>query len=428
MFTSCSSLWTNFECADAEKTRVYLERSKSTPINLWLERDDGLLPNDPFLQIAPHALSRLRHLFIGTTPDHLQEITNYLSHPAPLLEELNIFGSTNDPFLNPALATTLFDGDFSSLHSLCLHSVGTELPWRNMVNLTSFALGYVFEPEVTIGQLLDFFESAPRLFDVELTFAAPTNGVQNGRLVSLTHLGKLFIYGSDPSSPLLNHLLIPVGVKMTTELDLPGPKIEDHLPRSLDNLRNLPDFTKIRLRFEPYTVSMEFTGPNGQVRMTSISPEPAATRLVPRSLALFDTSKTEWFEIVGSDPLSEDLHQALLSMKTLRTLTLSLCSDLPSFILALKPDPKSTNPIPCSKLESLVFRTGERFDIEAMVGVAAARAFGGAPFKLVKIINCGELVSREGVMELLKHVSHVETSHEVGNDTHNYGDYGNVES
>ncbi|KAF9645561.1 hypothetical protein BDM02DRAFT_3079455, partial [Thelephora ganbajun] len=32
IFTSRSSLWTDFHCMDAEKTRVYLERSKSSPI------------------------------------------------------------------------------------------------------------------------------------------------------------------------------------------------------------------------------------------------------------------------------------------------------------------------------------------------------------------------------------------------------------
>jgi hypothetical protein len=425
IFTSRSSLWTDFRCADAEKTRVYLERSKSSPINVELRREDGLYPCDPFFQIAPHAVGRLKSLLLSTSPEYLNDIANFLSRPAPLLEDLNVAGGPDGPSSDPTLPTILFNGDLSSLRNLQLSSVYTQLPWRNMVNLTSFTLGHSPEPRVSVGQFLDFFEGAPRLLDVDLTFSAPSSGAQNGRLVSLAHLKKLYIYGLQPPSLLLDHLLIPAGAKMTTELELSGPRIEDHLPSSLDNLRNLSDFTKIRLHsnnIDHDLVSIKFSGPNGQVCMTSMFPEAETTRLVPRSLAAFDTSKTESLEILNSDPLSEDLHQALLSMKCLRTLRLSLCKDLHSFILALDHDPNSMNPIPCPKLERLVFRTEERFDIEQMVEVASARASGGVPFKSIEIINRGELVPREGVTELLKHVLRVENRFELDDKVHNCHD------
>ena len=418
-FTSRSSLWTNFTCADEEKTRVYLERSKSSPINLWLEKGGGLSPFDPFLQIPPDALRRLKYLYINTAQDHLRNIVNCFSRPAPLLEKLYIFGSSDDPFSNPALATTLFDGDLSSLRVLCLHSLRTKLPWRNMVNLTSFTLGYVLRPRVTIGELLDFFDSAPSLVNVDLTYATPAFGAQNGRLVSLAHLKQFDIYGSQPTSLLLEHLSIPVGVKMSIDLDLHGPRIEDFLPRSLDNLKNFHKFTKVRLHFRATNVSMQFAGPNGRVLTNSMSPGDDAASSVERSLAGLDTSKTKWLEIIGSDPLSEDLHQALLSMKNLRTLTLSLCKDLRSFILALAPVPNSANPVACPKLEELTLRTKEKFDIDTMVEVAAARASRGSPLKYVSIINWERFVPGEGVVELLEYVSHVETSSE-----NSYVDFG----
>ena len=53
IFISLASLWTNLCCVDAEKTRSYLERSKSAPISLCLERLTGLFSNDPFLEVAP---------------------------------------------------------------------------------------------------------------------------------------------------------------------------------------------------------------------------------------------------------------------------------------------------------------------------------------------------------------------------------------
>ena len=57
MFISRSSLWTKFDCANAEKTRVYLERSNTSPINLSLNRNntlstDDLFPNHPPLRLS----------------------------------------------------------------------------------------------------------------------------------------------------------------------------------------------------------------------------------------------------------------------------------------------------------------------------------------------------------------------------------------
>ena len=59
------------------------------------------------------------------------------------------------PWTQCVLETTLFNGDVS-LHTIYLMRICTELPWRNMVNLTSFTLGYNLPGEVTIRQLLDF--------------------------------------------------------------------------------------------------------------------------------------------------------------------------------------------------------------------------------------------------------------------------------
>ena len=282
-FTSYSSLWTGFRCIDPEKTRVYLQRSKSSPINLQLERDTGIPPNDPFFQIIPHAISRLESLSISTTPGHLQDIISHFTHPAPLLEDFSISGGLGDPERNSALTPTLFGGDFHLLRRLRLQSVHTDLPWRNMANLTSFSLRYVLRPGFSIELLLDFFESAPHLSDVELTFAIPDFGARIGRLVPLAYLKTLRIYGIQSPSMLLEHLLISASAKLSTTL--PSSQIEDHLPSSLDNLKNLSDFTAIYFHFEPNFVAIKFTGPNGQVCLTSLAPASSAASSAFQSLA-----------------------------------------------------------------------------------------------------------------------------------------------
>ena len=212
VFTSRSSLWTYLDCMDEDKTQVYLERSKSSPINLVLDRDDGMSPDDPFFRIIPYVIGRLKFLYIRGRPKHLQDITAHLSHPAPLLEGLSIYGSyTFPPHQCDMLTSELFNGDLSLLRKLSLESIHTELPWRNMVNLTSLTLFLTSPNETSVRHLLDFLEGAPRLRVIGLGLATLTSDTQNGRLVPLKCLERMYINSSGPVSLLPDHLLIPVG-------------------------------------------------------------------------------------------------------------------------------------------------------------------------------------------------------------------------
>ena len=60
-----------------------------------------------------------------------------------------------------------------------------------MTNLTSFILDNMPLGGVSVGQFLDFFESAPCLREIQLISATPTSGAQDGRLVSLACLMEL---------------------------------------------------------------------------------------------------------------------------------------------------------------------------------------------------------------------------------------------
>ena len=343
-----------------DKTRVYLNRSKSSLINVSLNRYRRLPPSDPFLQIVPRAIGRLKFLSIKTVPDI------------------------------PVLASTLFNGDLISLRELRLRSVRTELPWRNMINLTSFTLICTLPVEDSVGYFLDFLESAPRLREVQLHSVTPTSGAQNGRLVSLACLEKMDILGFKPTSLLLGHLLIPVGAKLRTRVDSSDPLIEDHLPGSLDNLRNLSGFTEIHLHITGYYPRVQFIGPNGEVTMVLGNPQAYTTHLVLESLARFDTSKAELLEIDRGYPSSRDLpYRALVLMKGLRSLTLSRRRSLHIFINALHPTTSSEDMV-CPKLEELilVLRTGgEVVDIKDVIRMAVARASRGAELKSVRIIS-----------------------------------------
>ena len=412
MFVSRSSLWTDFNGEDMDKTRVYLERSKSSPITLTIAREDDLSPHDPLFEIIPYATGRLKALSIQTTPENFSDITTRLSRPAPLLEYLSIdCGYEFKRWDNSVLTTPLFNGNLSSLYHLRLQFVCTLLPWRSMVNRTSFTLGSTLL-EISIGHLLDFFEGAPHLKNVELCSATPTTGAQDGRLVLLACLERMTIHQGKPCSLLLDHLLIPVGAELAIRVDSFSSRPEVLLPRSLDNLRNISNLTKINLDLYELSPDIRITGPNGQVSVSWVSSQINPTSLALEYLARIDTSKTKCLEINRGNPSSRDPpYLALLPMINLRTLKLSQCQSLRLFIGALHPDRSTPGPVVCPKLEELILvlhNNGGLFDIKDLIDMATARALEGAKLGTVRIIGGDDKFDPGDALELMKHVLCVE--------------------
>jgi len=419
VFTSRPSLWTHLDLdsQDEDEARVYLERSKPLPVRLSLNRDSLMSP-DSFFRITSQVTGRLGYLLLRGTPENIQHIINHLSRPAPLLEHLTITAYFKPPHRHPVLTHTLFDGDLSSLCKLNLDFIHTELPWRNMINLTTFSLSHTPPGKSSVGHFLDFFESAPHLREVSLYSATPTSGVQNGRLVSLAHLRVMEIINRGPPSVLLDHLLIPVGAELLLQADFVSSMAGDLLPRCLDNLRNLSDFTTVKVYIGTGNLYMRLSGPNGRVGMTSIVYRANKTSLVLESLAQLDTSKTERFKIEHYEPLSEDLfYRALLRMKDLRVLVLYKRHNLQIPVPALHPSTSSSEAVICPKLEELILvlrNEGKVFDMEDVIGMAEARASRGRELKTVRIVDGWNKLRQKDVVELRRHVGHVEYSLRVG--------------
>ena len=395
------ALWTDLDCADLDKTRVYLERSKSSPINLSLD-DDCLTLSDALFEYIPGATGRLKSVDIDAGPEELQLISACLYGPAPRLEVLSV-GSCGDSVLSCAL----FGGDLSSLHKLHLKSVRTELPWRNMVNLTSFTLEH--GPPTSVTRFLDFFESAPHLREVDIISTTVIPDAQDGRLVPLACLQRMEASGRHRSSPLFNHLLIPVGARLTMGVKLPDPPTEDRPPRFINNLKNLSSFTAIDL--SGWTSSyIFFSGPSGEVRMDTQS-QSIWDCILFESLAYFDTSNTRWLTITrcGKLSTSDFVYRTLLPMKFLHTLKIDGCGYPAIYIHVLDPSMSSSGAVVCPELEELVIMHGVVLDIKIVVAMAAARASRGAKLKSVKIGPWPETsYSQPGVLELKKHVLRVE--------------------
>jgi len=137
MFISRSSLWSNLNCVDADKTRVYLERSGTSPINLRLRWGLSVSSLDTFLQIIPQAIGQLKSLSVASEPGDLHLIIPHLSHPAPLLERLDLDGRYSKPQDYPALASTIFNGDLSPNSTLWTYwsSGNTSCTWNSALGL-----------------------------------------------------------------------------------------------------------------------------------------------------------------------------------------------------------------------------------------------------------------------------------------------------
>jgi len=396
-------LWTDFY--DIDKTHANFDCSKPAPVSAWLGRNQVPFPHDRPLQVA---IAQLKSVVIHGTRASLQETTAQLSHPAPLLESLRIevYGGCS-PENGPVIPINLFNGDLSSLRELRLQGIRTELSWRNMVNLTSFALTYTWPGESPVRHLLDFFESAPRLRKIQLHFATPTFGAQAGRLVSLACLKRMDISGSGPPSLLFDHMLVPTNAKLTIQVD---PPYSTHIPKSLYTIGKLTGFT-IHLHVAEFYPSIRFSGSDGEISIISATPRAITTCRVLESLPLFDLSKVERLRLAGGDLMRGGCaaSQALEFMRRLRTLTISRCKNLSGFIRHLNDFSM------CPSLEELVLdprADGENFNIQSVVATAEGRTITGMKLKSIRIVSRDKFVKTCALL-LKEYALHVECSPRV---------------
>ena len=413
------SLWTHLDCTNVEKTRVYIERSKSSHLEISLRKsENATYLEDAFLLVVPH-IGRFGSLTIVGTEDLLQNLTQHISCSAPLLKELTI---NIECGTYPILDITLFDGDLSLLRTLSLTGVGTHLPWRNLSNLTAFHLQYTPDDQLSITQFLDFFENAHRLRDVTLTHSTvASSDAPPERVISLPRLKNLTINAAPPQhSIILNHLIIPARARVTLKFYVfsSGPLFRHFLPKELGNLNNICPIASVNLDFNGVEGSVQLKGPIGRLYMFGLWKGPARPKRdsdVFKSLDHFTLSGARtlgvtWFkastvaEIENSAP-----YGVLFRMEALRTLTLAQCDNLP-FILALNPDQTPSKNILCPELEEIVLHIEDResFNIPELMAMAKERASRGMKLASITIVGLGELLPGREVFRLREYVAKVD--------------------
>lgn len=428
-FTSRSLLWAKLDFMNVDKTRTYIQRSQSSPLEISLKsnRHESYL-DDAVSLIIPH-IHRLKSVTVHTID--LPEVFNQLNCPAPLLEKLEINLSL---IPTPVLDNALFGGDLSFLHELRLGKAITHLPQNNLTNLRVFTLkSYLPGHEVT--ELLDFFESAPFLQTVELMDSIPrTSDAPPERMVSLRHLKTLTIGADAPHYTLLDHLHIPHGASLRLGFSFGGgePPFLDYNPERSPNLGNLTHITTISLVFDSLRKYVRLSGPSGGLRLFADWDAPGTNQctmdqriLLSLGPSILPTVQKLIISEYGHPVLGGaekcPVFQTLSSTPNLQTLTLIDCNNLP-FIVALNPEEEPFGVTPCPNLEELVLyvRSRDQFHAKSLVDMARSRASRGKRLSSVTIICLGELTPEKGVFDLKGHVGYME--YRVG-DAPTWGDF-----
>ena len=420
---SRSSLWTNLDFKNVNKTQTYIQRSRSSPLNITLRYIKGTTFDHAFSLVIPH-ISRLQSLAIyGIVPP---KVLRHFRCPAPLLEQLDIDIRQSSRGLNGTrFDGALFNGELPSLRELSLSGVITDLAWRNMENLTALTLSNceAFENyKVSVTRILDFFESHPFLQEVDLDNPTPdSSDAPPGRIVPLRHLKTLTLTTCPPPSILLNHLHIPTRASLML-CDNTGEELSplDYLPDKSPNFENLSRITMINLQFAPGYKSVRLGGPSGSLCLTSSLRAPRARSSATVDHRLLCSIGPPRLPTIRRLAVSEYAHppqagieecpvfQTLSSLGTLRTLVLSDCDNL-AFILALDPEKNTSGLVLCPNLEEIVIYPSlypRREYARELVDMSKSRDSRGVKLSSIVIVDMQK--SMKEVARLKEHVTHAE--------------------
>ena len=414
MFISRSSLWAHLDPTSVDKTYTYIQRSKSSPLDIYLKNRGDTYPDGVFLLVTPH-IHRLKSLTIRS--DVLPNGIRHFSYHAPLLEKLDI------NLTRPNLPVSLFGRDLSSLRELSLCGVATGLPWNNLANLTTFTLKSCLPKHDFITRLLNFFECAPLLHAVVLEDSIPiSSDAPPGRIVSLRHLDTLAITARPAHSILLNHLRIPTGALLVLGASFNNERslLRDCLLETSTNLKNLSHITTVNLHFDATRKYVRLNGPSGGVYVLGnwedeTVPTWITDRRILRSFSSPIFSTTQRLAVSKYKPPKPvevekcPVFQSLSSMNDLRTLVLTKCHNLP-FILALNPEKNTSKIVPCPQLEELVLyiKSRDLLHIKPLIGMAKSRALRNAKLSLITIIGPDEPAPAKEELKLREHITDVD--------------------
>ena len=423
VFTSRPSLWTHLDCRNADKTRVYIERSKSLPLKITLSEFYRAEYCDDALLTALPSLSRSDSLTISVfTSNTLSNLLDNLPFSALLLKEMEIILLQGNYARGVAVPSSIFPEHLSPLRKLSLSRVVTDLPWRHLSNLSVFEFDRGIYPDAepfVMTKLLDFFESTPLLRKIVLrNFTLDSSTISPGRVVPLPNLKRFTANPFPALSTFFDHLSIPTGASLKMYFSFP----ESRHPIPVCLVNNFSDLhiTTINLLLSAsWHANMRLYGPSGKLHTSGEwGTWDGSTFFL--SLCKFDLSNAQGLSVATYMPQPQfeikdsPIFQPLLSMNNLRTLVL-IETDHTPFTRALNPAENEFNTVLCPALEALVLYV-ERLSslaIEDLKKMASGRAKRFSTLSSITIIGLGEAHPTKEVLSLREHVRRVEYKLEI---------------
>lgn len=411
---SFPTVWSSIASNSPKFAKLCLERSKTVPIDVHLRFDPA---HDLFTTIQPHA-SRIRDLtVIIEFPSWKISIRSFVDLPAPILQSLKLQVSTRSPPYFPLL----FRDHTPSLKHLTIEGYSLPPPANHFVNLVRLDLRNDVHRLVPMSRFLDALESNPGLLHLTVSFAGPKsddidptwNRVVRLDSVQLVDLHECF------AKLLLGHLMLSSGTELViynSSRLLPqrggSTVVEDMLPESLTNLRNLQNLDVLgiarRGRYDweiaggrkghGAKTSVSITH-DADGRTSSTGPPSFFPLLVVEVHELWLKKVTiEYFDFDAAE-FVVDLRRTFSALPALQTLVLLQCR-ADCIFQALQPN---EDHIPCSSLTALViydpFEIDDFGDAE-LIDLACARKQYGAPLKRISLgfrpgtVSLGDQVER----------------------------------
>ena len=260
-------LWSRVRSPYRPLFDIYLERSKSAPLQVQLHDLRGNLRGNLFDSLAPHA-SRLASLCVwmrNSSDFHL--IARYLPAPIPTLREFSITTDAEEYALE--VPSGISNDHFSHVRKLCLEDISSLKAPHAFPHVTELVWIVKSHDETPIAGLLDTMGQLPELERVEITFRASPrnhNAEPVPQVVTLPHLQRMSLRRCSERIPhILEFLKLPNLASLDVDVLWRSSQPFPVLPvTSFDeNLPNFSELTEIEVRSHDRPRRVIFRSPRG---------------------------------------------------------------------------------------------------------------------------------------------------------------------
>ena len=391
VLTGTATLWTFINCRTESRTSILLQRSKSSPIDVAIDRTHYV--PEAISLVASHT-HRIRSIDISFhSPRGLEHFYPLLNGSAPILKSMwmRAPGSLDSPRPYP-LYSSFFLGQFPALRTLCLEGYPFDLAQSAPVvtnGLTNLVLCH--RDSHHLRDLLGYLEHCKNLKRLEIELPHLEGVVPTSRIVSLPNLRELVLICPLPS--VLCHLSFPPSTDLIAGLgsgnyaegyQLVDVWTEDRIHHIIESCT----IKSVNMTFRGPTCTVRLAGSRFNLRMEAHPDLPRVSSFYSDCLESLQSLPTKTIEsfrfarlsphLLATTPQPQSCARLLTQMLALEQITLDI-SVAPSFIHALEPVGEG---LLCPKLRELVLiREGnQEVDLrDSLLALSNQRKAHGCP-------------------------------------------------